>query len=90
MRHLDLFSLAFHNVEGAQGFVAGFFFAFSRGNGKLQRPIRAQKDIYYLDAAEFIGRGNFLRDMNKDESKVKVGINYGKSFLKVSPKTMVD
>ncbi len=28
--------------------------------------------------------------MNKEESKVKVGINYGKLFLKVSPKTMVD
>ncbi len=28
--------------------------------------------------------------MNKEESKIKVGINYGKSFLKVSPKTMVD
>ncbi len=28
--------------------------------------------------------------MNKEESKFKVEINYGKSFLKVSPKTMVD
>ncbi len=28
--------------------------------------------------------------MNKEESKVKVGINYGKSFLKVSPKKMVN
>ncbi len=28
--------------------------------------------------------------MNKEESKAKVGINYGKSFLKVSSKTMVD
>ncbi len=28
--------------------------------------------------------------MNKEESKVKVGINYGKLFLKVSSKTMVD
>ncbi len=28
--------------------------------------------------------------MNKEESKVKVGVSYGKSFLKLSPKTMVD
>ncbi len=28
--------------------------------------------------------------MNKEESKVKVEINYGKSLLKVCPKTMVD
>ncbi len=28
--------------------------------------------------------------MNKEESKVKVGFNYGKLFLKVSHKTMVD
>ncbi len=28
--------------------------------------------------------------MNKEESDVKVGINYGKSFLELSPKTMVD
>ncbi len=28
--------------------------------------------------------------MNKEESKVKVGINYGKLFLKLSPKTMGD
>ncbi len=28
--------------------------------------------------------------MNKDKSKVKLGINYGKSFLKGSPKTTVD
>ncbi len=43
-----------------------------------------------MDTAEFIDRGCSLRDMNKDESKVKVGIDYGKSFLKVSPKTTVD
>ncbi len=43
-----------------------------------------------MDMAEFIDRVCSLRDMNKDESKVKVGINYGKSFLKVSPKIMVD
>ncbi len=30
------------------------------------------------------------RGMNKEESKVKIAINYGKSFLRVSPKTMVD
>ncbi len=28
--------------------------------------------------------------MNKEESRVKVGINYSKSFLKASPKTMID
>ncbi len=32
----------------------------------------------------------FLSSAVQDESKVKVGINYGKSFLKVSPKTTVD
>ncbi len=30
-----------------------------------------------------------LRDMNKDESKFKVGIDDCKAFLKVSPKTTV-
>ncbi len=43
-----------------------------------------------METALFIDRVCSLRDMNKEESKVKVGINYGKSFLKVSPKTMVD
>ncbi len=40
--------------------------------------------------AEFIERVCSLGGMNKDESKVKVGIDYGKSFLKASPKTTVD
>ncbi len=79
----------FASVEGAQGFIVGFIFAFSRANGKPQRPIRAKKDIYCLDTAEFIDRVFSLRGMNKKESKVKVGINYGKSFLKVSTRTMV-
>ncbi len=43
-----------------------------------------------MDTAEFIDRVCSLRGMNKEESKVKLGINYGKSFLEVSPKTMVD
>ncbi len=43
-----------------------------------------------MDTAEFIDRVRSLRGMNKEESKIEVGINYGKSFLKVSPKTMVD
>ncbi len=42
-----------------------------------------------MGTAELIDRVCSLRGMNKEESKVKVGINYGKSFLKVSPKTMV-
>ncbi len=78
----------FANVEGASGLIVGFIIVFSRANGKPQRPIRAKKDIFCLDTAEFIDRACSLRDMNKEESKAKVGINYGKSFLKVSPKTM--
>ncbi len=77
----------FASVESAQGFIIGFIFVFSRANGK---PIRAKKDIYSLDMAKFIDRICSLRGMNKEESKVKVGINYGKPFLKVSPKAMVD
>ncbi len=80
----------FASVEGAQVFIVGFIFAFSRANGKQQRSIRAKNDIYCLDMAEFIERVCSLRVMNKEESKVKVGINYGKSFFKVSPKKMVD
>ncbi len=80
----------FANVEGAQGFIVGCISIFSRVNGKLQRPIRAKKDIYCLDTAEFNDRVCSVRGMNKDESKVKVGINYGKSFLNLSAKTMVD
>ncbi len=49
-----------------------------------------QKNIYCLDTAEFIGSDCSLQGMNKEESKVKVEINYGKSLLKVSPKIMVD
>ncbi len=79
----------FANVEGAQGCIVGFIFVFSRANGKPQRPIRAKKDIYFLDTSEFIDRVCSLRCMNKEELKGKVGINYGKPFLKASPKTMV-
>ncbi len=61
----------------------GFIFVFSRANGEPQWPIRAKKDIYCLDLAEFMDRVSSLRDMNKDESKVKVGINYGKPLLVV-------
>ncbi len=77
-------------VEGAQGYIVGFIFVFRRANENPQRPIRAKQDIYCLDTAEFIDRVCSLRGMNKEESKVKVWLNYGKSFLKVSPKTMVD
>ncbi len=37
----------------------------------------------------FVGRDCSLRSMNNDESKVQEGVDYGKSFLKVSPKTTV-
>ncbi len=80
----------FARVEGAQELIVGFIFVFSRANGKPQRPIRTKKDIYCLDTAESIGRVCSLRGMSKEESKVKMGINYGNSFLKVPPKTMVD
>ncbi len=79
----------FASVEGAQGFIVGFIFAFSRANGKLQRPIRAKKDIYSLDTAEFIDRVCSLRGMNKGELKVQGRFNYGR-FLKASFKTMGD
>ncbi len=75
----------FASVEGAQGFIVGFIFALSRANGKPQRPIWAKKDIYCLDTAEFIDRVCSLRGMNKEELKVKMGVNHGKSFLKVCP-----
>ncbi len=81
----------FASVEGAQGFIVGFIFAFSRANGKPQRPIRTKKDIYSLDTAEFIDRVCSLRGMNTEESKVKVGVNYGESFSRCAPPmTMVD
>ncbi len=80
----------FASVEKAQGFIIIFIFVFSRANWKPQRPIRAKKDIYCLDTAKFIGRVCSLRGMNKEQSKAKVGIIYGKSFIKVSNKTMVD
>ncbi len=76
--------------EGAQGFIVGFIFVFSRANGNLQRANRTKKDTYCLNTAEFIDRVCPLRRMNKEGLKVKLGINYGKLFLKVSPKTMVD
>ncbi len=71
----------FASVEDA------LIFAFIRANGKPERPIGAKKDIFCLDTAN---RVYFLRGMNKGESKVKVGVNYGKSFLKMSSKIMVD
>ncbi len=80
----------FANVEDAQGFIVGFIFVFGSANGKQQEPIRAKKDIYCLDTTEFIDSVCSLRSMNKEESKVKVGTNYGKLFLKVSSKTMAD
>ncbi len=40
--------------------------------------------IYCLGTTEFIDRVCSLRGMNKERSKVKVGIDYGKSTLKVS------
>ncbi len=79
----------FAGVDDSQGYIVGFIFVFIRANGKPQRPIRAKKDIYCLYTAEFIGMVCSLRCTNKEESKVKVEINYGKSFLKVSPKTTV-
>ncbi len=54
-------------------FIVGFIFVFSRSNGKLQRPIRAKKDITCLDTAELINRVCSLRSMNREESNVKVG-----------------
>ncbi len=68
----------FTGVDGAQRCIFGFIFVFSRPNGKPQRPTCAKQDIYCLDTAEFIDRDCSLRGMNKEESKVKVGINYGK------------
>ncbi len=49
-----------------------------------------QKRTSIVWTPRFIDRVCSLRGMNKVESRVKVGINYGKSFLKVSPKTMID
>ncbi len=40
--------------------------------------------IYCWDRAELINRFCALRGMNKDGSKMKVRIDYGKLFLKVS------
>ncbi len=55
-RHLNLFSLVFRSVEGAQGFIVGFIVVFSRVNRKPQWSIRAKKDTSCLDTAEFIDR----------------------------------
>ncbi len=74
----------------AQVFIVGFIFVFSRVNEKPQRIIRAKKKIYCLVTAEFIDRVCFQRDMNKDESQVKVRIDYSKSFNKASPKATVE
>ncbi len=67
----------FASAEGAQGFIVGFIFVFSRASGKLLRAIRAKKDIDCLDTAELIDRVCSLRGMNKEGLKAKVGINYG-------------
>ncbi len=40
--------------------------------------------IYSLDTADFIYRVCSPRGMNKRESKLKVGVDYAESFLKVS------
>ncbi len=74
----------FASVASAQRFIVGVIFVFGRANGKSQRPIRAKKVIYCSYTAEFIDRVCSRRGMNKEESTVKVGINYGKSFLKKS------
>ncbi len=71
-------------------FSVVYIFVFRHANGKPQLPICAKKDIYCLDMAEFIDRVCFLRGINKDKSKVKMMINYGKWFHKVSPKTTAD
>ncbi len=43
-----------------------------------------------MGTSELIGRVCSLRSMNNDKSKVLVGIDYGKSFPKVSPQKTVD
>ncbi len=49
-----------------------------------------KKDIYCLGTDEIIDRVCSLRGMNTDESIGKVGIDYGKWFLKVYPTTTID
>ncbi len=88
--HFTVLYLVFRIAEGAPEFNVAFSLAFSRAKGKPQRPIRAKKDIYCLDTAEFIGRVYSLRRMSKDDSKYHVGNAYGKLSLKVPPKTTVD
>ncbi len=44
----------------------------------------AKTVIFCLDTAECIDRVYSLRRMNKNESKIKVVIGYGKAFLQVS------
>ncbi len=53
-RHLDFFSLTFRKCWGCTMIYCWIYFVISRANGKPQRPIRAKKDIYCLDTAEFI------------------------------------
>ncbi len=86
-RHLNLFSLVVLKCCGCTKIYCLIYFHLQPC--KPQRPIQAKRDIYWLGTAELIDRVCSLRGMNKEESKVKVGINYGKSFLKVSSKTMV-
>ncbi len=80
----------FASVEGAERFIVGFIFVFSRANGKPRRPIRTIEDIYCLNTTKIIDKVCSLLSMNKEESKIKGGINRCKSFLKVFPKAMVD
>ncbi len=46
--------------------------------------------FFFSDTVEFIDRVCSLRGMNKEVSKVNVGINCGKPFLNVSPTIKVD
>ncbi len=68
----------------------GCFFVFNRVNGIHSGQFVAKRTFFCLDTPSFIDRICSLRDMNKNESKVKVGIDYNKSLLKVPPKTTVD
>ncbi len=72
------------SVEGAQRFFRGFIFAFNRASRKPPRSIGVKNGHYCLVTTEFIDRVCSLRGMNSERSTVKVGIDYGKSTLKVS------
>ncbi len=70
-RRLDLFSLAFRKCWGCRRIYCWIY--FSCANGKRRRQICAKKDIYCLDTTEFIDRVCFLRCMNKEKLRIKVG-----------------